>query len=59
MKEIVSLHQKMYLTTYLVSLGTLFGKTYDGECVTERGLGVGYCNIYAVKVMVFKKFSLI
>ena len=63
MKEIVFLHQKMYLTTYLVSLGTLFGKTYDGECVTERGLGVGgggwYCNIYAVKVMVFKKFSLI
>ena len=61
MKEMVFLHQKMYLTTYLVSLGTLFGntETYDGEYVTEREWGGGgYCHIYAVKVKVFKKFSL-
>ena len=57
----VFLHQKMYLTPYLVSLGTLFGKTYHEEYVTE-GVGGGgrvYCHIYAVKVMVYKKFSLI
>ena len=39
MKEMVFLHQKMYLTTYLVSLGTLFGKTYHEEYVTEGGGG--------------------
>ena len=56
----VFLHQKMYLTPYLVSLGILFGKTYHEEYVTEGG-GAGrvYCHIYAVKVMVYKKFSLI
>ena len=31
----------MYLTTYLVSLGTLFGKTYHEEYVTEGGGGGG------------------
>ena len=47
----VFLHQKMYLTPYLVSLGTLFGKTYHEEYVTEGGGGGGrvYCHIYAVK----------
>ena len=64
MKEMAFLHQKMYLTTYLVSLGrprnSFRQDIYDEEYVTEEGGGGGvYCHIYAVKVMVFKKFSLI
>ena len=32
-----------------MSLGTLFGKTYDVEYVTERGLGAGVMSYICCK----------